>query len=373
MRSSASQACLWLGLLLALSGCFGPGGGSVFGPVAGGEEGAASAPAWAIALKAKPARGPVPLEVAFDLRVAGAPEDLPWRAEFGDRSRPESGVGETAAFRHTFEDVGDHEVIVVVGSGADLSRSTLTIVARPAGTEVEDGDEEVEGTQLPDEDDDGDEDGDDGEEGEEDDGDFFGTRSSSGSAGPSSSSTGTSPASPSSTGGSSAGGSTTGDSTGGPAPSGTSSPPTTTSRTTSSSPAPAPSPSPSPAPSPSPTPSPSPSPTPRPSPSPAPSPSSSPSPGNQMPEATLDASPYGGRAPVEVTYTVTVRDPDGDALSWTLAVDGRQVLSGTQADSPARFRETYTEEGSHTAVLTVTDGQSTARRQLTLQVYEGPI
>jgi hypothetical protein len=360
---------------LALPGCLSsPGSGSAFGPA--GPEGsdtlADGGPGWPVSLKAKPARGAVPLEVLFSLQVAGAPPDLPWRARFGD-GEVEDDRGASASFTHVYTAVGSHEVEVTVGTGPQASRSTLTITALPQGTPADDADDdEVEGTTAPSPDDQGegeDEaggtddggpgsdagggegsgaeggDGEDREDDEQEGGDGSGSGSGS-STGPSTTASTSSRPPPSSTTSSSRTSSTTSP----PPPPPPSATTTSTTGSTSSSPSPTPSPSPSPSPSPAPTPPP-----------------------NQMPDASLDADPYGGEAPVDITYTVRVSDPDGDALQWSLTVDGVQVGQGTEDGSPWTYTKRYEEPRYSTAVLVVSDGGYTVRREVTVRVYEGPL
>jgi hypothetical protein len=69
-----------------------------------------------------------------------------------------------------------------------------------------------------------------------------------------------------------------------------------------------------------------------------------------------------------VTYTVAVGDADGDNVSWELAVDGTILGSGTTADAPQGFTQTYDAPGNHTAVLTATDGVETVQRTLAVTI-----
>jgi hypothetical protein len=353
-RRARALAALLAVAAVVLPGCLGPRDGSAFGPLAGDDgEAAGEGGHWPVSLKAKPARGPVPLVVHVELRVQGAPADLPWRAEFGDGSSPRVGLGPEAVFNHTFEKVGDHRVVVGVGAGREETLSTLTIVALEPGTPVEDPDEEVEGTPVPDED--SDDDGSDGEDGDGEDGDGdddpFGSGSSS--SGPTSGATSGSPAT---------------SATSSPAPAPASSSASSTSRAPTTSPSPSAGPSPSPSPSPSPAPSSTTSTSRPPS-----TTSTSSAPSNQMPEASLTPDRWSAQAPADITYTVSVRDPDGGPISWTFSVEGVEKGSGTTAVSSWTSTQRYSEAGSYTAVLTATDGVYTVRREVTVTIHSGPI
>ena len=65
-----------------------------------------------------------------------------------------------------------------------------------------------------------------------------------------------------------------------------------------------------------------------------------------------------------------MHDPDGDAVTWDLAVDGVTIGSGTEADSPWSIQQTYDTPGDRTAVLTATDGVNTVRQEMTVTITE---
>ncbi|MFP1625238.1 PKD domain-containing protein [Streptomyces sp. 5K101] len=89
---------------------------------------------------------------------------------------------------------------------------------------------------------------------------------------------------------------------------------------------------------------------------------------NSPPAARASATPTGGAAPLAVEFTGRGSDPEDDALSyhWDFGVPGQGADTQT-----ARY--TYTEPGSYTAVLSVTDGKgNTERDTVTISVTEGP-
>lgn len=389
-------AALALALAAApLAGCFEYGtAGSVFGPAADPPRGDAG-PSWAISIKAKPAQGAAPLLASVAIQADGAPADVPWSVDFGDRSPLVRGHGPVGAAEHRFTAPGRYDVLITVGAGDEARQSVLTIRVLPPGVVVEKPDEEVEATPVP--------------------APAGGGRSPGRSPGGSSSSTGTTSA-PSSNGtdssSSSSGtggptfapkdpdkdkkgkdGNTSSSSSASPSTSSSSSTTASTSQsptpsptaTASSSSSPSASPSPTPDPTPtetaSPTPTPTQTPTPTPtstateSPSPSPTASGSPSPtpapeptSNFAPNATLTAAQDSTTAPANVTYGISVEDPDGDPVSWELAVDGVVLGSGTEADSPWSITQAYDSPGDHDAVLTASDGTDTVQARLTVSI-----
>lgn len=94
-----------------------------------------------------------------------------------------------------------------------------------------------------------------------------------------------------------------------------------------------------------------------------------PGPGNDAPTASLAASVANGSVPLNVTFTATVTDPDGDNLTWQLDFgDGSSAAQGT---SSGQANHTFTSAGNYTAVLTVSDGQRNASANLTIVVAAG--
>lgn len=88
-------------------------------------------------------------------------------------------------------------------------------------------------------------------------------------------------------------------------------------------------------------------------------------PGNLPPSTSLQVTPIAGRAPLPVVVSLGGRDPDGDALSWTLDLgDGSPLQRGTtlpvaleQVFGAGRFRVTFI----------VTDGKETATARVTVE------
>lgn len=110
-----------------------------------------------------------------------------------------------------------------------------------------------------------------------------------------------------------------------------------------------------------------------------PAPQPEPTPSNTAPSVVLSASPASGTAPLEVVFTLNGTDADGDALTWSLDLDGDGIGDVDGSDLPAQHTATL-DAGNHTATLTVDDGQETATSSVEIQVAapeapapEGPI
>jgi len=91
-------------------------------------------------------------------------------------------------------------------------------------------------------------------------------------------------------------------------------------------------------------------------------------PGNRAPTVEAAAVPDSGQAPHEVVFTADGSDPDGDALTyrWDFG-DGSPIASGRRA------RHTYTQPGTFTAKVTVTDaGGMTANDTVAITVGNPP-
>lgn len=89
------------------------------------------------------------------------------------------------------------------------------------------------------------------------------------------------------------------------------------------------------------------------------------------PKASLEANRTSGPAPLSVSFTLDGDGQGDDPLDWTLtATEGN--LSSSGAELPAVVNHTYTEEGNHTATLTVEDGNHSDRTNLTVTVTPGP-
>ncbi len=74
---------------------------------------------------------------------------------------------------------------------------------------------------------------------------------------------------------------------------------------------------------------------------------------------TFSANPDAGAAPLNVTFTWNVSDPDGDTLTCRLDVDGDGSSDYTINDcaNNTSRTHTYSSEGDYTVVLTVEDGR----------------
>jgi PKD repeat protein/glucose/arabinose dehydrogenase len=80
---------------------------------------------------------------------------------------------------------------------------------------------------------------------------------------------------------------------------------------------------------------------------------------NSAPRLTASAEPTEGLAPLEVDFTASATDPEGDAITyrWDFGVPG-----APPADTP-EASYTYTEPGDYTATVTVTDARGATRSQ----------
>lgn len=98
---------------------------------------------------------------------------------------------------------------------------------------------------------------------------------------------------------------------------------------------------------------------------PAPDPVPEPEPENTPPSALLSVSPASGAAPLNVTFSINGTDADGDALSWSLDLDGDGTADINGTTLPSTYNATY-ELGNHSAILTIHDGQATATASVNL-------
>ncbi len=73
---------------------------------------------------------------------------------------------------------------------------------------------------------------------------------------------------------------------------------------------------------------------------------------NTPPTAVLTMNPSSGTAPLAVNITVDGRDPDGDAITWTLDLNGDGAVDRRGDAVPANVLTSFG-EGNHTVVLTV--------------------
>lgn len=91
--------------------------------------------------------------------------------------------------------------------------------------------------------------------------------------------------------------------------------------------------------------------------------------GNQPPTInTASASPTSGPAPLAVTFTGTASDPENDSLSYTWD------FGDTATGSGATTSHTYSQRGTYSARLTVSDGQNqTLSSSISITVGSPPI
>jgi PKD repeat protein/glucose/arabinose dehydrogenase len=89
---------------------------------------------------------------------------------------------------------------------------------------------------------------------------------------------------------------------------------------------------------------------------------------NQRPKVTASATPTSGTAPLDVHFTASATDPDGDeplTYAWAFG-------DGGTADT-ADASHTYTAAGTYAATLTVTDSRgASATTTVTIKVYGAP-
>lgn len=76
---------------------------------------------------------------------------------------------------------------------------------------------------------------------------------------------------------------------------------------------------------------------------------------NDPPIVMLTASPIAGTAPLPPTFTINANDPDGDLLTYTWAFG-----DGAIASTPDSMSHRYGHVGVYTAMVTVSDGQTSA-------------
>jgi PKD repeat protein len=90
-------------------------------------------------------------------------------------------------------------------------------------------------------------------------------------------------------------------------------------------------------------------------------------PANHAPLASLTMSATSGVVPFDTTATLNASDPDGDALTYSLDFgDGSSVQKGSLPASPIAHE--YTQAGSYTIRLGVSDGEQTTVRTTNIDV-----
>lgn len=91
---------------------------------------------------------------------------------------------------------------------------------------------------------------------------------------------------------------------------------------------------------------------------------------NTAPTAGLTATPLNGTAPVNVTFSLSGADADGDALGWILTFGDGNQTNGTTL--PTTLVHEYKSKGNLTAVLSVSDGVAQERARVNLTIAGGP-
>lgn len=88
---------------------------------------------------------------------------------------------------------------------------------------------------------------------------------------------------------------------------------------------------------------------------------------NKAPTGSLGAVATG----LQANFTLNGTDPDGDALSWTLAFGDGNRTEGTQL--PVTIRHTFAAAGTFTAVFTLDDGQAQSSYNVTVAATASPV
>ncbi len=91
---------------------------------------------------------------------------------------------------------------------------------------------------------------------------------------------------------------------------------------------------------------------------------------NTAPEGSLSVSALEVTVPANVTYMMSGTDADGDALSWTLDVDGDGAADSEGSSLPFNFTFSFTDAGNYTATFVVTDGDASVEKNLTVVALE---
>lgn len=89
---------------------------------------------------------------------------------------------------------------------------------------------------------------------------------------------------------------------------------------------------------------------------------------NRAPTTSLAASVANGTVPLNVTFTVTATDPDGDNVTWDLRFGDGESAQGAGS---GKANHTFDEAGNYTVVLNVSDGARSASANLTIEVSMG--
>jgi PKD repeat protein/glucose/arabinose dehydrogenase len=90
-------------------------------------------------------------------------------------------------------------------------------------------------------------------------------------------------------------------------------------------------------------------------------------PGNRAPSVDFGVAPGSGNAPLSVLFSPEATDPDDDELSYLW-----EFGDGDTSTHDGQIRHTYRQGGSYTAKLTVSDGELTASKTVTITVGNPP-
>ncbi|MEA3165294.1 MAG: cytochrome c, partial [Thermoplasmata archaeon] len=91
---------------------------------------------------------------------------------------------------------------------------------------------------------------------------------------------------------------------------------------------------------------------------------------NSAPALSMKATPARGPGPLEVEFSLSARDRDGDALSWALDF-GDRTAPAAGTDLPAKAKHTYKAPGAYVATFKVKDRAGESVSTLTVVVLEG--
>ncbi len=89
---------------------------------------------------------------------------------------------------------------------------------------------------------------------------------------------------------------------------------------------------------------------------------------NRAPTANLTADLTDGTAPLNVTFTLSGSDADGDNLTWTLSFGDGEATNGTTL--PANVTHSFTAAGNYTVTLAVSDGTNTTEASVVVEAVE---
>lgn len=97
---------------------------------------------------------------------------------------------------------------------------------------------------------------------------------------------------------------------------------------------------------------------------------------NAVPTLTFTASADAGEIPFDVTFAIDGEDADGDALTWSLMIDGVEISTSTEV--PIDVTHRFDAEGVYNATVTMTDGEAAVSASLDITAtaaaptYDGP-